>query len=63
MAGVKQVAVIPASTISSAIRLPLTRGRPGLPVRGGASSYSAASLRSRVVTLTRSGSPRSALPA
>jgi hypothetical protein len=63
MAGVKQIAVIPASTISSGIRLPLTRGRPGLPVGGGASSYSAASARSRVVTVTWVGRSRSVLPA
>ena len=33
-------------------RLPLARGRPRLPVRGGASSYRAASLRSWVVQVT-----------
>jgi hypothetical protein len=44
-------------------RLPLTRGRPRLPVRGGASSHRAASLRSRVAQVTSPGRRRSALPA
>jgi len=41
----------------------LTRGRPRLPAQAGGSSYSAASLRSRVVQVTAGGSFFSSPPA
>src|SRR5690348_14513333 len=49
-------AAAPASLAREGSLAPFSGGRPRLPVRAGGGSYSAASLRSRVVHVTRPGS-------